>query len=514
MGRRLQFSAFSPGMAALSRLSGNVIGAMQLQKSSAISWRRSLFAIAAFLLLAMMVVRFIAPFFPYGAYAPGWATFILIALLMGAGGAYAFLSHSIPANGALTNRQWWIILALGLAMRGIFFGGPETILEDDWRRYLWDGAIVSAGVNPYLFTPANVLYNDELSGGYGGDERLREDYERVSREAKEADGLLETINYPYVTTIYPPIAQAAFALAHQLAPYNLDAWRFVLLLSDLVAFGLLLGALQAFGRSRLWALLYWWNPLLIFTIFNGAHMDALLAPFLIGFIWLLRAGRRGWASAALAGAAGVKFWPILLAPFLVRFSARYWRSDLGVALIFTFCVALVLGPMLITIATGVNSGLFAYAETWQVNSFFFPVFSTLLHTLGGEIGSLARILLAISIVGLSIGLAWRIRPDGSSKDQNLLGAYVMVTVLALFAFSPTGYPWYFLWVSVFLPFVSSAPLRMATASFVVVLPLYYARYHFGLHDATALFNATLAPIEFLTPPIVFLLMKRRRRDAV
>ena len=43
----------------------------------------------------------------------------------------------------------------------------------------------------------------------------------------EAGVILERINYPGLTTVYPPVAQAAFALAYWLKPWSLDAWRLV-----------------------------------------------------------------------------------------------------------------------------------------------------------------------------------------------------------------------------------------------------------------------------------------------
>ncbi len=48
------------------------------------------------------------------------------------------------------------------------------------------------------------------------------------------------MNHSYLRSIYPPVAQAAFALAHWIGPWEVSAWRLVLLLFDTMTLGLLI----------------------------------------------------------------------------------------------------------------------------------------------------------------------------------------------------------------------------------------------------------------------------------
>ena len=49
-----------------------------------------------------------------------------------------------------------LVVVAGLVMRLLQFGS-EPVLEDDYNRYLWDGAVVAAGINPYSVAPQDVL---------------------------------------------------------------------------------------------------------------------------------------------------------------------------------------------------------------------------------------------------------------------------------------------------------------------------------------------------------------------
>ena len=73
-------------------------------------------------------------------------------LLLAAGLAYAVialrLDGSMPTDGLSQSSAFAIMVAAGLAARLILFSS-EPILEDDYQRYLWDGAVTASGLNPY-----------------------------------------------------------------------------------------------------------------------------------------------------------------------------------------------------------------------------------------------------------------------------------------------------------------------------------------------------------------------------
>ncbi len=182
-----------------------------------------------------------------------------------------------------------VIFVAGLASRIICCLG-EPILEDDYQRYLWDGAVTASGHNPYRYAPSDVVR--------GGTSHSLADI------ADQSGIVLQRIGHGELTTIYPPIAQSAFAAAYLVAPFSLGAWRVVLLVADLATFLLLMRLLTKMGRSQLWVSVYWWNPLVIKHVFNAAHMDALLLPPLLSAV-LLAEHRPRLATSAVGIAMGV-----------------------------------------------------------------------------------------------------------------------------------------------------------------------------------------------------------------
>jgi hypothetical protein len=166
------------------------------------------------------------------------------------------------------------IVAAGLAARLVLFAS-EPMLEDDYQRYLFDGAVTASGNNPYAFAPSDALPDASRALG---------------RLAQEGGLVVRRINHPDLKTVYPPVAQAAFALAHLIKPWSLTAWRSVILLFDLASLAIILLLLRDVGRSPLWSALYWWNPIVIKELFNSAHMEAVVLPFVLLALWLGRCG--------------------------------------------------------------------------------------------------------------------------------------------------------------------------------------------------------------------------------
>lgn len=197
------------------------------------------------------------------------------------------------------------IFAVGFILR-ILMISSTPILEVDFNRYLWDGAVTANGLNPYKYAPSEIQNIAKTSKG------IPEDYLKLARES---NGIPERINHSDLKTVYPPVTQIAFALAHMISPWDIIAWRFVLFAVDVIVLVLLFKIFRQINLSVFWLMIYWWNPLLIKEIFNSAHMDVLIFPFIIGAVFVHLRGKGFSAIVLLALAVGVKLWPVLLLPF-------------------------------------------------------------------------------------------------------------------------------------------------------------------------------------------------------
>jgi alpha-1,6-mannosyltransferase len=400
---------------------------------------------------------------------------LLVAILVGAGLVYCLaLPPLIRASRPVDARILRIVLAgvllAGLAARLALFAS-EPMLEDDYQRYLWDGAVTAAGADPYAVPPqaARALAPDTTLG----------------RLAVEAGPVIKRINHSELTTLYPPVAQAAFALAHAIAPWSLAAWRALALACDLATLALILALLHATGRSPLWSALYWWNPLVLKELFNSAHMDVLVLPPVLLGILLASRSRSIAASASLILAAGAKLWPALLLPLALRPLAARPAKLMLTALICLALLALLAAP-LVQDGFGSHSGLAAYAARWQTSSALFPTLqgavSFLLAPLGlteASAGIVARSIIAMLLIGLAGHLS--LRPIANTDD--LLGRASLL-IGALVLLSPAQFPWYAVWFAPFLAFRPWSGFLILTAT----APLYYMSFYLTAAGEPELFR--------------------------
>jgi hypothetical protein len=361
---------------------------------------------------------------------------------------------------------------------------PSTpILEDDFYRYLWDGALTANGINPYIYAPGDISNNPAVPS-------------RLKRLAEESSPVAERINHPRLRTIYPPVAQAAFFLAYRLAPWSMLAWRGVLLFFDIITVLLLMMLLQVLNLPRLWVSIYWWNPLLIKEVFNSGHMDVIVLPFVLGALLFAIYKKPFWAVGSLALALGAKIWPIVLLPVLIRPLLGDVKRLVKVCSLFGLILVGVFYPILIC-PFDPNSGFIAYGQRWEMNDALFMLLGWLAEFLApANSQAVARIFFLIILAAWIIGLTYR-RPD----DPVELCRRSLLIVAVLFLFSPAQFPWYYTWI---LPLLAIQP-RLSLLLLTVTLPLYYLRFFFDTRQNADIFDYGIVWLEYI--PVCCLLFR-------
>ncbi len=423
-----------------------------------------------------------------------WPVLALVALGLGAGGVYLLVAAGIRRIPDST-RVLVLVLAFGAAMRLVLlFSAP--ILENDFYRYLWDGAVTAQGVNPYGYAPAEVL------AGPASPEPVPP---VLARLAKEADAVLPRINHPHLKTIYPPVSQLAFAVAYWLAPFSLTAWRLVLLGFDLATLALLAALLRTLNLPLLFLAIYWWNPLFLKEVVNSGHLDVVALPLALGAVLLSLRGRPLTALVPLAAGIGAKLWPLVLVPVLLRpLFSEPRRLVLGIFLLGAM-VGLLFLPML-TAGGGESAGWWAYARQWEMNDALFKVLNWgVLAGLNvvGPYSQAAPMVTRLVVVGLLVAfIIWQVRqPLGDGRD---VSERCLLILAALFLLSPTQFPWYYVML---IPFLTLRP-RWSLLLLTMLLPLYYLRFVFLARGQAAIFDYGIVWLEFL--PVWLLLWKEGR----
>lgn len=411
-------------------------------------------------------MAFLSRFFVYGqGHAERPIPAFLALFFLGCAAVWTVLARARraqeAAGPALSRRIAWIVGVAVLARGFLFFSQP--VQEVDFYRYLWDGQTLLQGGNPYAVPPAEVSRADQ---------------------PPPARKTLERINYPRVRTVYPPGAQALFALGQWLTPWRLTGWRILVLGADLAALGFLLAALLALRRPPEWAVLYGWSPLVLKEFANSLHVDVFAVLFLSAAVWCLVRGRRRAVFALIALAGLVKLGPFLL---LAPLAGWAWRRDRAWALKATALAAGVTAAgYLPFLGAGefLWEGMRVFAGRWQVNSGLFALIRSgwEIFLPGQEAAWASRWTAALGVAAAAgvVTLEWM----RDTTDVNRLLAAMLALLAALFLFSPAGNPWYFTWA---LPFLSVVPV-VSLIWLSGIVGLYYLDFYFAYQGIPALFG--------------------------
>lgn len=288
------------------------------------------------------------------------------------------------------------------------------LLSDDVHRFVWDGRVQVAGINPYRHAPADPAL-------------------APLRDAST----WPRVNRPETHTLYPPTNELAFAAAARGGLDDERAIKALWLALEVVAVVLLLALLRRAALPAGRAVLYLWHPLAVVELAWSAHPDVLvIVPVLAALLaWSHR--RRMTTGALLAVAALAKFVPVLLlAPLRARLGRRGFAAAAVVA-------GLLYAPYL-TVGTAALGSVGQYAEArYGAGPYAW------LEAAGVD-GSVARGLLLAVLAAATAALA--ARPPGDLRGA--VRSCALLLGVALLA-SHNVRPWYVLWI---LPLLCVAPI--------------------------------------------------------
>jgi alpha-1,6-mannosyltransferase len=336
-------------------------------------------------------------------------------------------------------------LALVLVVAALMRIGPllaPPFLSSDLYRYVWDGRVQQAGINPYRFIPADPALAPL---------RDRSIYPHINRR-------------DYAPTIYPPAAQFLFRSVAGISQTPL-AIKLAAVLFEALAIGCLVALLHGIGHPPSRVLLYAWNPLAAWCFAGNGHVDA-AAVGLVALALLLRVrGRDGWCGVALGAAVLVKFLPAAIVP-------AFWRGRWRFPAVLVATMVLLYLPFLgvglhrtfgFLGSYGGEEGLTDGRGVWILAGLARLGYASpaILHAY------LAIALLFLGLLALAAGLARR--PSSPAGDSVALGARASCLAAATFLVLSPHYPWYFPWFGLFAVL---APARSVLWLSVAPLLLY------------------------------------------
>jgi len=364
-----------------------------------------------------------------GSGCSGWSVWLYVTALV--------VVWTQPVNRA----TFGIVIGFAIALRAaILFVEPFS--SSDMYRYVWDGIVQHAGVNPYRYVPGDAALSF-----------LRAPYQDVFDSINRRD---------YAHTIYPPVAQMVYWLVTFVSP-TVIGMKAAMVGFECVGVGAMLALLRAMRRRREEIVIYAWCPLLVWEIAGGGHVDAVVIAF-VSLALLFRYREQRWLTALFfALAVFTKFYPIVLLP------AVYVRRDWKLPAVLVG-VGAAGYAVYSSVGTGVFGFLSGYSKEEGIDSgarFFLLEWAQRVKGLESLPVSVYGVFCIVVLGGLSVW-AWRNATEervvtathGSEARHGapkFLRAAMMLGFAMMLLFSP-HYPWYIVWLVPLLVLVPSLPL--------------------------------------------------------
>ncbi len=197
------------------------------------------------------------------------------------------------------------LLVTGILFRLVFLMTMPN-LSQDFYRFIWDGELVSHGVNPYLYLPNALIGQEGL----------------VINNASELYAGMGNLSAKHYSN-YPPLNQLLFAISSLLGGKSIFGsvivMRLMIILADvgILYFGRKL--LQNLNRSTHLSFWYFLSPLVIIELTGNLHFEGVMLFFFVWAMYLLSVKKWLWAAPVLACSILLKLVPLLFLPLFLNY---------------------------------------------------------------------------------------------------------------------------------------------------------------------------------------------------
>jgi len=320
------------------------------------------------------------------------------------------------------NFKFFTILAVGLRL---LFLISTPNLSQDFYRFIWDGRMILAGFNPYLFTPESFIIKDIFP----------------IHQALELYNGMGVLNGSHFTN-YPPLNQLCFVIAGLISGKSIlgsvVVMRLIIISADL-------GTLY-FGKKLLQKLnipihhIFWYilNPFIIIELSGNLHFEGVMIFFLVLTIYLLHLNKWKLAALALACSVSVKLIPLIFLPLLLKH--LHWKKSVVFYMIVFTATALTFLPFVtIEFITNYYETVGLWFQRFEFNASLYYIARAIGYTIRGynEIAIIGKIIPFI-VVLFVLGITF-FRRNKSTID--LISS--MLFVLSFYYFTATTvHPWY------------------------------------------------------------------------
>jgi len=336
------------------------------------------------------------------------------------------------ARGTALVAFFGILFRLSLVPHGV-------VGSDDVYRYLWDGKVAAAGVNPFMYTPT--------------DPHLA---------ALATADLPANVNHPELKSVYPALAQGLFLLSHAMFGDSVSGMKLLLAVADCLTVVLLWLFVRRRGAPPVALMLYAWSPLPVLYFGLDGHVDALGILFFVGAVVLFAQEKPLRGALALGAGALAKLVPLIIVPLLLRNLKGARRLLVPAIPVLMVCA----GALIYYEPTwGVVESLSTFGARWEFNG---SVFSILYFLTGSNE---AAHIVSGGLVVLLLGTI-------AAMDRPLLEK-IFWGFAGFVLLSPVVHPWYLTWLAALLPLRWSPSVFLLLGTSAVANVVVYQYRAFG-----------------------------------
>jgi hypothetical protein len=348
-------------------------------------------------------------------------------------GASLVAGRLAAGNGS---RAALAIMIAGAVLLRLWFVAQVPTLSGDVYRYVWDGRVVNAGFNPYLHVPADPAL--------------------IPLRDPRQYGLID--KREYAVAIYPPVAQALFAIVTRLSG-AVWAMKLTMVLLEGVAVLATMRLLVRLGRPPGLVATYLLHPAPLWEFAGNGHVDAAMMAFL--FVALAWGGPTRPYRAALLMTLGALVKPTAALGLPALWRPMQIKLPIAVLALALFCYLPFIGA-----GAGVAGFLPNYAHEQGLDTGQGIYWLALLQNLGlFRPGMTAGY--AVLAGALLLGLALYFRWSGAIDLRTALRGTAMLLIVFLLLLSPT-FPWYFLVALPMTPLLGLwSPFALTTGGFLL-----------------------------------------------
>jgi uncharacterized membrane protein len=202
--------------------------------------------------------------------------------------------------------DFWLLAGIAILFRLIFLPLIPN-LSQDFYRFIWDGRMLTQGLNPYLTTPQSYIEAGHFS---------------IVAQSQELYAGMGELNGSHYTN-YPPLNQVCFAIASLLGGKSIvgvaTALRIIIILADIGIIIIGKRLLQHLGLPIHTIFLYALNPFIIIEMTGNLHFETVMLFFVVWSLYLLAKGKWIWSAVLFAFSISLKLLPLLLLPFFLQY---------------------------------------------------------------------------------------------------------------------------------------------------------------------------------------------------